>query len=92
MRALAIEINDAGITIADETGVLGTEPGYAFIDRGRIQTGVAAARLARVRPRQVSSRYWSGLSPGPKGSRAAGAPRSSRSRSSSPSGNRSATA
>jgi FHA domain-containing protein len=62
MRALAIEINDAGITIADETGVLGTELGYAFVDRGRIQTGAEAARQARVRPRQVTNRYWSALS------------------------------
>ena len=62
MSALAIDINDAGIAVADATGVLGVEPGFAVVDRGRILTGDEAVALARLRPRQASNRFWSALS------------------------------
>ena len=59
---LAIDINDAGIAVADATRVLRVEPGFAVVDRGRILTGDEAAALARLRPRQASNRFWSALS------------------------------
>ena len=62
MNALAIDINDAGIAVADATGVLRVEPGFAVVDRGRILTGDEAVALARLRPRQASNRFWSALS------------------------------
>jgi len=62
VSALAIDINDAGIAVADATGVLGVEPGFAVVDRGRILTGDEAVALARLRPRQASNRFWSSLS------------------------------
>jgi hypothetical protein len=62
MSVLAIDINDAGIAVVDATGVLGVEPGFAVIDRGRILTGDEAVALARLRPRQASNRFWSALS------------------------------
>ena len=62
MTTIAIEINDAGITVAGRDGVLAAEPGYALVDAGRIVTGEAAYGQARVRPRQVSNRYWAELS------------------------------
>ncbi len=62
MTVLAIDINDAGIAVADATGVLGVEPGFAVVDRGRILTGDEAVALARLRPRQASNRFWSALS------------------------------
>lgn len=62
MRALAIELNDAAITVADGSGVLAMEPGYAFVERGRIHTGADALKQWRLRPRQVSNRHWSSLS------------------------------
>jgi hypothetical protein len=62
VSVLAIDINDAGIAVADATGVLGVEPGFAVVDRGRIVTGVEALALARLRPRQASNRFWSALS------------------------------
>ncbi len=70
MSALAIDINDAGITVADATGVLAVEPGFAVVDKERIVTGGEALGLARLRPRQASSRFWSTLSlePGSAGS------------------------
>jgi hypothetical protein len=62
VTTLAIEINDAGIVVADRDDVLAVEPGFALVDRGRITVGVEAARQARLRPRSVSNRYWSELS------------------------------
>jgi hypothetical protein len=62
VTVLAIDINDAGIAVADATGVLGVEPGFAVVDRGRILTGGEAVALARLRPRQASNRFWSALS------------------------------
>jgi len=62
VSALAIDINDAGIAVADATGVLSVEPGFAVVDRGRILTGDEAFALARLRPRQASNRFWNSLS------------------------------
>jgi hypothetical protein len=70
MRTLAIEINDAGIAVADAAQVLAIEPGYAVVERDRIVTGREAVAKARLKPRQSSNRYWSALSmePGSAGS------------------------
>jgi hypothetical protein len=71
MGAVAIEINDTGIVVANETQVLATEPGFAFVDGAKIVTGELARAQARLKPRQTSSRFWSGLSMDP-GSAGAG--------------------
>jgi hypothetical protein len=70
MSALAIEINDSGLVVANESGVLAVEPGFARVDAGRIVTGEQARARARLNPRQTSSRFWSALSmdPGSAGS------------------------
>jgi hypothetical protein len=70
MRTLAIEINDTAIAVADATGVLALEPGYAVVERDRIVTGTEAVAKARLKPRQASNRYWNALSiePGSAGS------------------------
>ena len=69
MNTLAIEINDAELTVADHTGVLAMEPGYAALVDGRVVTGAGAYAQARIRPRQTSNRYWEELSldPGSSG-------------------------
>src|SRR5690606_41237438 len=59
MSALAIEINDSGLVVADAERVLAVEPGYALVERGNITTGAEAYRQARLKPRQGSNRYWS---------------------------------
>jgi hypothetical protein len=59
---VAIEINDAGLVIADATGVRAVEPGYAVVGRGGIVTGAQAQRRARLEPRQSSNRFWASLS------------------------------
>ncbi len=62
MGAVAIEINDSGLAVANETGVLAIEPGFARVDGGRIVTGEEARARARLQPRRTSGRFWSQLS------------------------------
>jgi hypothetical protein len=62
LRTLAIEINDAGLVVADEGGVLAVEPGYALAENGKVTTGAEAHGQARLKPRQVSNRFWANLS------------------------------
>lgn len=61
-RRLAIEINDAGLVVADDTGLVLTEPGYAVVDGGEILTGAEAFATARLKPRDTSHTHWSKLS------------------------------
>jgi hypothetical protein len=70
MAAVAIEINDSGLVVANEAGVLAVEPGFARVDGGRIVTGEEARARARLQPRRTSGRFWSQLSmePGSAGS------------------------
>ena len=62
MNTLAIEINDAELIVADRSGVLAAEPGYAALIDGEIVAGAKACAQARLRPRQTSHRYWDELS------------------------------
>jgi hypothetical protein len=61
-RKLAIEINDAGLVAADETGVVLAEPGYAVVDGREILTGAEAYATARLKPRDTSHTHWARLS------------------------------
>ena len=64
VSTLAIDINDAELVVADHTGVLAQEPGYAalVLKDDSIVTGVEAYAQARLNPRQTSNRYWNDLS------------------------------
>jgi hypothetical protein len=62
MAAVAIEINDSSLIVANEAGVLAVEPGFARVEGGRIVTGEQARASARLQPRQTSNRFWSALS------------------------------
>lgn len=62
MGTLAIEINDAGLVVAAGGAVLAVEPGYALVDDDRIQTGWEAYRQSRLKPKNVSNRYWGEIS------------------------------
>lgn len=62
MPARAIEINDAGLVVADASGIVAVEPGYALVEKGRITTGLQAYGQARLKPRQVSNSFWTNLS------------------------------
>ena len=62
MSTLAIDINDANLIVADESGILAMEPGYALVSGGGVQTGDEAYAQARIKPRESSNRYWEKLS------------------------------
>jgi hypothetical protein len=66
MPALAIDINDASLVVANDSAVLAVEPGFARVERGKILTGDAAKASARLHPRQTSNRFWNtlGMEPG----------------------------
>ncbi len=61
MSTIAIDINDAGIILADAAGIVADEPGYAFVDGQDILTGRDAYAKARLHPRQCSNRFWDNL-------------------------------
>jgi hypothetical protein len=61
MDRLAIEINGAGLLVADSREVLASEPGYAIVDAARRVTGMAAYNQARLQPAKTRSGFWSGL-------------------------------
>ena len=62
MATFAIDINDVGLVVAHKGGGLAREPGYALMVDDHIVTGTEALRQARIKPRQVSNRYWANLS------------------------------
>ena len=63
MSTLAIEIHDAGILVSGDgyaaAQLPAASPGYALIADGRTVTGAAAAAAARLKPKQINSRFWS---------------------------------
>jgi len=65
MTTIAIEINDAGVVVADANGVLAIEPGYAFVESNAVTTGRDAYASARIHPRRSSNRFWDALSLAP---------------------------
>lgn len=62
MRRLAIEINDSSLIVADENGVVRSEPGCVTVDRRRLLTGKASFARARLEPRATSFTHWANLS------------------------------
>ena len=62
---LALEINDAGLVLAGDGEILAEEPGYAMLDGARPETGVAAARRARLKPLFAETRHWQDLGTSP---------------------------
>lgn len=62
MRTIAIDLNDAGLVVADAETVLAIEPGYALVEDRKITTGTSAYVEARLKPRRISNRYWANLS------------------------------
>jgi len=60
-----IELNDSGILVADASGVVICEPGYARLTPGGIQTGEEAQRHAFLEPQRVYHHYWNQLNLAP---------------------------
>jgi hypothetical protein len=62
---LALELNDAGLVLAGGGELLAEEPGIAMLDSTVPETGVAAARRARLRPVFAETRHWQDLADAP---------------------------
>ena len=61
MPQLAAHLNDAGITLLNDQGILYREPGFALLHDDHLTTGHSAFSRARVDPRRIQHRYWSAL-------------------------------
>jgi hypothetical protein len=62
---LAAHLNDAGITLLNEQGIIYREPGFALLENDQLTTGNAAFSRARINPRGIQHRYWSELNSTP---------------------------
>lgn len=71
VRTCVIEINDAGLIVADTTGVRVVSPGYAVLAGPDLIVGDAAYTRARLDPRRTFDRFWERLDQQPL-ARAAG--------------------
>ncbi len=58
---IAIELNDAGIRVADGSGPLAESPGYAHLTGDGMQFGQAALVRAKLEPSLSFNRYWQHL-------------------------------
>jgi len=64
MSVLVIEINDSGLLAGDAAGVREVGAGYALVESDRILVGDEARGQARLRPREVTNRFWRDLASG----------------------------
>ncbi|MBA3563976.1 MAG: hypothetical protein H0W33_08205 [Gammaproteobacteria bacterium] len=62
MSALVFELNDAGLIVADESGILLESPGFAIVEPKLAIVGEAAFHKARLNPRWTNNRFWDELS------------------------------
>jgi hypothetical protein len=69
MRALALEVNDAGLQVLSDGRPrrFAESPGIALFEDGALLTGAAAAARAQIRPRAVCDVYWDRLDTEPLG-------------------------
>jgi hypothetical protein len=61
VSTIAIELNDAGVTIARQGAILPESPGYALVEGDRLVVGADARARARLQPRHVHHRFWDRL-------------------------------
>ena len=62
MSLLAAHINDAGISVFGDRGIVYREPGFALLDDDGLVTGEAAYQNARLKPRRIQNTFWRDLS------------------------------
>lgn len=62
MSLLAVDINDAGITVLGDDAIIYREPGIALLADDGLTLGGEAYRSARIHPRRIYTRFWSDLS------------------------------
>jgi hypothetical protein len=57
----ASHLNDAGITLLGDQGIVYREPGFALLEDDHLTTGNSAFLKARINPRRIQHRFWSAL-------------------------------
>jgi len=62
MSKVVIELNDSGIIVASEDGLILESPGYAILKEDEIQVGAEAFEQSRLHPRQSHNQFWNRLS------------------------------
>jgi len=62
MSVRVLELNDAGLRLSDESGVLLSSPGYALVMPKRIEFGESARSQSRLNPLHCFNQYWHRLS------------------------------
>ncbi len=62
MSVRVLELNDAGLRLSDETGVLLSSPGYALVMPKRIEFGESARSQSRLNPLHCFNQFWHRLS------------------------------
>ena len=62
MSLRVLELNDAGLRLSDDSGVLLSSPGYALVMPKRIEFGESARGQSRLSPLQCFNQFWHRLS------------------------------
>ena len=62
MSLKVIELNDRGIKVGDESGIIVESPGFALAVDDKLEVGESAEQQARLRPTNSFSKYWHDLS------------------------------
>ncbi len=62
MSVRVLELNDAGLRLSDESGVLLSSPGYALVMPKRIEFGESARSQSRLNPLHSFNQFWHRLS------------------------------
>ena len=61
MSTCVLDLNDAGLSIADADGLRAQSPACATCGTGGVVLGAAARARARIEPRQTHTRFWQRL-------------------------------
>ena len=61
MTTAVLELNDSGLELVGETGLLAVSPGYAVLHRNRLLLGEEARQNIRRWPGWTENRFWSQL-------------------------------
>lgn len=65
MSLRVLELNDAGLRLSDDSGVLLASPGYALVMPRRIEFGERARSQSRLNPLHCFNQFWHRLSMDP---------------------------
>ncbi|MBM88876.1 MAG: hypothetical protein CMQ41_10915 [Gammaproteobacteria bacterium] len=62
MSLKVIELNDCGIKVGDESGIILESPGFALVTDDKVEVGESAKQHARLQPTNSFNKYWHELS------------------------------